>query len=73
MVAEVTTGSNNSQTYMVSVLLPPKPDPKSPFSILSPPLPPGTWKTHLYIFPQLLASAIFIDPIKRRLGNLHLH
>jgi hypothetical protein len=50
---------------------PPTAWPKSPFSILSPRLPPGTWETCLCILAQRLASAVFIYPIKQ-LGNLPL-
>lgn len=31
--------------------------------------PPGNWKTNLFLFAQQLASAFFIDSIKKQLGK----
>lgn len=40
-----------------------------PILSVSPSLPPEIWKSHLFLFVQRLASAAFIDTIKKQLGN----
>lgn len=45
---------------------------KGLFPLSSPSLPPGTWKSCLSIFTLLLASDVFVYPLKE-LGNLPLY
>lgn len=62
--AEATTCSSCPRLYIVLAPLP-KTWQKSQSSLSSPPLPPGTQKSHLCLFTQQLASTIFIDTINQ--------